>query len=311
LNPDRMRALAKSGLTVEQAEAELKLSPGVLGALLAERKKAGAAWRRGETLFILGDLAVKGSSPAEVAAALEITEADLQKKLTTDPELASIWSRGRAAIRRDIRQALLDAAKNGKIGPIERLLTELAEVQPDGFDVHAVSQKQIVEVFGVTRGTVHNWGREDPPMPRNADGTYPLPEVVKWWHLFQLTKTGGTHSKNDSQELLRQERRESIRLANAQKRGELLNRREVMLGMIGRVQIVATAMAAKPAVWAPMFQGKPAAAIREILEEEIPLVLREMTDRKVELKLTGEEQDIFNKLIRKLVDRILKMAPVA
>jgi len=45
-----------------------------------------------------------------------------------------------------------------------------------------LSQVQLVELFGVTRQAISNWGRAG--MPRGRDGTYSLPDVVRWLRTF-------------------------------------------------------------------------------------------------------------------------------
>lgn len=297
-----LRRLGKEGRSIEEAATAVGVDAVTLGHVLAEKKSAGRVWARGRELYAVGQVAAAGGTRDEAAAALEISREAFDQRLTEDAELRALWTEERAAHWRQLRAELLKQAQAGRVAAIRQLI---ADAQPDpevgGIDVHAVGQQQLVEVLKVTRQTLANWTRENPPIPRNADGSYPLPAVVEWYvarKVGQAMPAGGTADDED----VRLKRARRIRLEQQTKaeRNELLPRDEVIAGLVARAQATVAWIEGRPGALAAALQGQPARAIAEKLEAELDDLRRRLADPPAALCLPPAAAEIFRQLVLSL-----------
>ena len=308
LNHARLRELAKAGADVAKAEKALRLAAGSLAELLKTRKRAAAAWRRGRRLFEVGEMAGKGVTRAAAAGALEISEAAFERELAEDAELGAEWLRGLAEHRCWLREMLHQKAAEGHVAAIRQIVadleTETKASRPAGEpDPAAVSMGFLAKALNTTRQTLHNWSKEENPLPRNPDGTYSLPAAMPWWHRRAMSaETGGERGGEEGHwgEKVKAERFEKLRLENAKRRGELLDKRLVTAGVVARAQQFVGWKEGRSASLASRIQGQPPKRMMATLDKDFAELSRTMMSIPEWLRLEGEPAALLGKLMKAL-----------
>lgn len=185
----RLAALAAApAISAEQAADRLGFAPEAFEKLLKKDPQAGRIWRhvRIDEIVAAGNRLKQLAADGNTAAARKILEA-LQENLagTGDPsamptkEFAALI--GETYARVIYWQDRLGMPTNG-----DRTVNLKAAldwwrrhlIREHSFDPGRVKQIDLEPYLGVSRQTVHEWLKEG--MPRNADKTYNLPEVLAW-----------------------------------------------------------------------------------------------------------------------------------
>jgi len=149
------------------------------------------------------------------------------------------------------------------------------------------TQREVAERFGKHVQTIKNWCKED--MPRNPD-SYDL-EAIKAWAISKeyikpdpeeshepvpvVDGLGApvANSKAYYELEVKKEQAEKLRLANEERRGELIPKEDVEAGRVARITVVKSAMLSAPRTWAPRFVGLNTAREAEALLKELMLGL--------------------------------------
>ncbi|MDW8258615.1 MAG: hypothetical protein RML32_04155 [Gammaproteobacteria bacterium] len=100
---------------------------------------------------------------------------------------------------------------------------------PRSLSIHALTQGDAAELLGVTAQTIRRWETDGSGLPRNEDGTYSGPRLVAW-ALGRERASRGVETLDPEQERARKDKEQAdkIALQNAQTRGELLKRSDVI-----------------------------------------------------------------------------------
>lgn len=200
-----------------------------------------AAFERGQFLRNLEALAGVVETVSEAARKLGLAGGTaLREILDTDSEAGNLWNQKRLDTKIKAREGLIVAAESGNqaaIRAIENYLRDDARPAASAPDMHKLTQKAIADLFDVDRLTVRNW-TERHNCPRNVDGSFDLGSVIRWRLDFEKRKSGAHIEPADE---LRDLKAEEKRLNIAQRRGSLLDRDEVIAGLVARVQQMVTA----------------------------------------------------------------------
>jgi phage terminase Nu1 subunit (DNA packaging protein) len=236
-----------------------------LASFIARDGKLKAAWERGQFLRNLEALAGVVETVSEAAGKLKLSSGrQLREILDTDIEAADIWSQTRLDTRIAARQALLAAARDGNqaaIKAVENYLRDDQRAASSGPDMSKLMQKQVADLFDVNRLTVRNWV-ERHGCPQNADGSYDLGQVIKWFSNYQRRKSG-THVVPADK--LRDLKVERMALQLSEEKGELLNREEVIAGLLARWRNIVGAFKYKRRELASMCHNQTVEGIEDIV----------------------------------------------
>jgi hypothetical protein len=107
-----------------------------------------------------------------------------------------------------------------------------------------------------------------------------------------LEKGGGSTAESEYE----RERVRKLKLANDLHEGLLVEREQVIRGLVARAYAYA-GIADRAATWAQVCQGKPAGAMREYLEGELRNHLRSVAVDPPRLKLSGEQERTLRRLL--------------
>lgn len=210
----------------------------LLSQILPKYPKLQAAWDRGQFLRNLQALAGVVSTVSEAAHKLNLPSSEvLRDMLDSDSEVSDIWKQTRLNTIIEAREALLAAAREGNHVAIRAVENYLQEEKhpgaPEGrADTARMRQIELVDLFGVTKITINDWINKQ-GMPRNSDKTYNLADVIRWYSGFVKRKEGGKILPADR---LRDLKAEEKQLDLAARQHQLLEREEVIAGLIGRWQ---------------------------------------------------------------------------
>jgi hypothetical protein len=250
-------------LATADAEAGTKK---LLSDILPKFPKLKEAWERGQFLRNLQALAGVVATVSEAAHKLGMPSGEaLRDMIDTDPEVGDIWKQTRLNTIIEAREALLVAAKDGNhvaIRAVENYLREEKQQGPGArADTTRLRQTELVELFRVTRITIADWYNKQ-GMPRNADKTYNLAEVIRWYGDYVKRKVGGRLLPADD---LRVQKAEMTRLDVAERKHQLLEREEVITGLVGRWQKIVGAFGYKRRELAGLVHGQTIDNIEELL----------------------------------------------
>ena len=301
-----LRSLSANGGSMAEVAAGLGTSADALNKAIGGSKNLAVAWDRGRLLYGVGP-ASYGASIEETAAALGMSAAELRGLLAADTELRDHRRQLQLRLLRSATAALISEAVPAKTddGPrkapnIAALRELLGRISADVAgekrvpDFSALPVGQATVALGTTRETLSQWTKKG--APRNADRSVNLPAVIKWreGQLGARAARGGGGASTEEQ--LRRERIEKLRIENEAKRGQLLPRGDVILGLLARHQVLRRAAYSRPAVLAEVLQGQPAAKIRQSVEKEFADVLREIIGMPLELQLSKQQQAVLHEL---------------
>jgi len=227
--------------------------------------KLKAAWQRGQFLRNLKALAGVVETVSEAARKLELSSGqELRDILDTDIEAANIWNQTRLDTKIKAREGLIAAAAEGNqaaIRAIENYLRDDQRPAAGGADFHKLIQKSVADLFDVDRLTVRNW-TDRHNCPRNTDGTFDLASVIRWWKDFEKRKSG-THV--EASDKLRDLKAEEKKLDLLERQHSLLDREEVIAGLVARAQNMVAAFNYKRRELANMVHNQTIEGVEDIL----------------------------------------------
>jgi len=224
-----------------------------------------AAFERGQFLRNLAALAGVVETVSEAARKLGLSSGQvLRDILDTDIEAANLWNQRRLDTKIAAREGLITAAAAGNqaaIRAIENYLRDDAKPAPGGPDLNKLIQRQVADLFGCDRLTVRNW-TDKQGCPRNVDGSFDLGAVIRWRLDYEKRKSGSHIEPADK---LRDLKAEEKQLDIAERRGSLLDRDEVIAGLVARCQAMVSAFNYKRREVATMCHNQTIENIEDIL----------------------------------------------
>ena len=236
-----------------------------LSRMLQKHASLAEAWQRGQFLRNLQGLAGVVETVSEAARKLGLPSGEaLREMLDTDREVADLWNQTRLNTRIEVRKSVLEQARAGNqwaIRAVELYLREDSRPATAGLDTRHLMQKEIAELFGVDRMTVKLWNDKH-GCPRNTDGSYHLADVIRWWKDYEKRKSGGKLLPADKLRDLKAEEKE---LDLAARRYELLDREEVIAGLVARWQNIVASFKYKGRELAVMIHSQTVDQIEMIL----------------------------------------------
>jgi len=258
------------------------------------------AFRRGQFLRQLQQFAGVVATVSEAAYKLGLASGEaLREILDSDAEAADIWHKTRLDTIVAARQALLKAAKDGKqtaIRAVENYLREEKQAAGPAADLSHMPQKDICELFGLTRVTLNDWEKKY-SMPRNADKTYNLAELIRWYSEFAKKRFTGRAESSDK---LRDLKAEKMQLELAESRGQLLDRESVIAGLIARWQLIIGAFKYKRRELASTLHGQTVERIDDCLSRFFEDLQRQWLTVPEFLKMPAEAEGQFIELLTML-----------
>jgi len=223
------------------------------------------AFERGQFLRNLAGLAGVVETVSEAARKLGLASGSaLREILDTDLEAANLWNQRRLDTKIKAREGLITAAADGNqaaIRAIENYLRDDQRPASGGPDLHKLMQKDIADLFDVDRLTVRNWA-ERHNCPRNSDGSYDLASVIRWWRDFEKRRSG-THI--EPADKLRDLKAEEKKLDLMERQHSLLDREEVISGLVARCQAMVGAFNYKRRELANMVHNQTIEGVEDIL----------------------------------------------
>ena len=195
------------------------------------------AWDRGRFLRNLRGLARNGASVSEAAKRLGFASArGMQAMLDEDVEVADLWDQTQLGITLEIKQAIIEAAREGKpdaVRAVESFLQD--EKARAGADLSRISILQLTEITGRSRQTIHEWFTKF-GMPRNVDKTFDLSIFLAWFEEFLLRGSEKMEGPEIQLDPLKAMKAEKLRVELARHRNEILDRNEVMISLVAWAQ---------------------------------------------------------------------------
>ena len=296
----RVRDSAITAESMAAAEVTLKLNRR-LSDILDEFPVLSAAWSRGRLLKNLASLAATAATIDEAGEAMALDPGKLDELLQTDPEVADIWNEARLATIIKIKTAIVDKACDGNVTAARQVETILRrEVIHPTIDFTHLTTKQMVEVTGNTRQTIHDWVANR-SMPRNSDKTFNLRSFIGWYEAFVFSKAdGGKGPAAANLNPFQKAKAESLQMDLDKKRGKLLDRGMVIAGQVARHQALVGALNRKPQELSLLCVGASQQRIEEILETFCADVRSQLCQVPDSLRLSPDQAKILSKLLEDL-----------
>ena len=249
---------------IAEADAQSGIRPN-LAKYLIRHPRFRAAFDRGRFLANLKSLAGVVATVSEAAHKLGLVSGEaLREILDSDPEAADIWSKTRLDTIINARQALVTAANAGNqtaIRAVENYLREEKQAAGPAMDLTHLSQKEICELFCVSRVSLGEWQSKQ-NLPRNSDKTYNLADMIRWYGEFSSRKSGGRILPADKLRDLKAAEKE---IDLAERRGQLLDREAVIEYLTARWQQVIGAFRYKRRELAMMLHAQTVERIEDAL----------------------------------------------
>lgn len=248
----------------------------------------------------MAELAGRPATIEEAEMKLNLKSGELTEKIESDPEVRDIWRKKRLEIFLIIKDSLYESAKAGKmqaIKTIERLLTnEIGRLSE--FDIRRITIKQMEQITGKTRQTIHNWHTRY-GLSRNTDSTFDLPTFIAWLEDFVIGKNI-KGMKNDPLRALKiQKMQRDMKLDS----GQLIERPTVLAGILARHQrLLGSISEARRKQLAAAVKNQPQSTIEDILGNYFSDVLAEQLEVPDMLKLNDEQKEKFRELLSQLED---------
>ena len=282
------------------AEAEVRLGGGrPLADVLREFPRLQDAWDRGRHLRSVRGLGAAAASFAEASHVLHLTEEQFQAELSADPEIRDGWNEARIATAVGVHAALVASAREGKVAAINQVLAALRrDVAQPRVDWRHLTVGQAEEALGVSRQTLHAWSTKH-GAPRNADGTVNLPALFCWVLEDWGARRGGPAraASPTATDPLRQAKVEKLEIELDLQRGRLLDRTEVLSGLVARHQLVVSALGRMAAELPATLAHQPPDRMRTILVAFADEVRRSLTQVPEQLRLPPAAAEILRQLL--------------
>jgi len=289
---------------IAEADAAAGIRPN-LAKYLGRHPRFKTAFERGRFLANLKALAGVVETVSEAAHKLGLVSGEaLREILDSDAEAADIWSQTRLDTIIQARQALLTAAKEGNqtaIRAVENYLREEKQATGPAMDQMHLSQKEICELFSVSRVTLGEWQSKQ-GLPRNVDKTYNLPDMIRWYGEFCSRKQGGRILPADK---LRDLKAEEKAIDLAERRGRLRDIEEVISGLAIRWQRIVGAFRYKRRELAMMVHGQTVERIEDALGRFFEDIQRAWCEKLPEfVDVPAEAEGKLNEFLELMVKKI-------
>ena len=284
----------------EAQERLIKSAPSIAEAITSDVKIA-AAWTRGRFLRNLAGHAGAIFSEVEAARELGLDPEELARRIKADAEVKDTWYQARIKTTVDVKRALVENAKAGKARAIETFEKMLVQEAGIGVvDFHRVTFEQMEDIAGVTRQTIYDW-RTKYGLPQNSDNTIDLTAFVKWYETFVVKKLdGGKIKGSEPENPLQNVKAEKLRTELAAAKGQLLDRGEVVTGLLARYQNMINAQAKLIDQIALACAHQPAEKIRQALEKGFDEIKAAMCKVPEELRLPEAAGKLYVRLLKGL-----------
>jgi len=283
-----MQSLAFTYGTMIEAQNSLPTTGIALAEMIQRHDKLAEAWHRGQFLRNVRNLASVPVSLDEAAKRLNLNGPDdLRRMLETDAEVGDLWRQSRQEAFIKIKLALVKTAFEGNqtaIRTVENLLR--AEME---YKISSGPQRlritDIANLTGQLRGTVHNWVSRY-QMPLGTDKTIELKDFVRWFETFTSEKAAAKNGgKKDQSNRLHQVKAEQIEMEIKRRRHELLDRDEVMAGIVARHQLLVNSLKQKAPQIAQLCQGQKPERVIKIISDALADICRELCQIPAQLRL--------------------------
>jgi hypothetical protein len=273
------------------AKADFNLSP-VFKRNIAFRK----AWDRGRLLRNIAGQASTAATVPEAEQSLELEKGSLSELIERDTEVGDVWRQRRLILIAEIKSALIKLAKEGKLSALKQIEAILRNELASGrMDLNHIPIKQMVEITGKTRQTIHDWYTRF-GLTRNSDRTFDLAVFIRWYEDFVTKKTASPEgSPRDPLRTLKEKR---LQMDLQRESGDLLGRSEVLAGLLARQQnLINNLNPSKAEELGSTCANKPPEKITEIINNFFFQVLRNQCNVPEQLRLPPEIADKFGEIL--------------
>ena len=299
-----IRLLGLECENMTEADATLRRQKP-LSEIFKSHPKIKRAWERGRLLRNIRNEARSGASIREAAAKLKFKNGQqLRDMIDEDAEVGDLWEQTTLELQFEIRSAVIEAAKEGNIAALKAVDGLLKpERKVTGLDASHVTIKELTELTGKTRKTIHEWFTKC-GLPRNQDKTFDLSVFIGWFEDYLLKRVTNSAAKPSivSADPLRTMRAEKMQVELAKHRNQLLDREEVAMGQIAWVQNIITFCDRGVHELAKLCSGQPREKIMEITKRFFRDLHNEAAKIPGELKLPGPKE-------KELTEFLLSLRP--
>lgn len=175
------------------------------------------------------------------------------------------------------------------IGEAEALLSSLESDQSEGPGRFvAKSLSEVAEFFGLHIQTVKQWRQESPAMP-GSEGNWDLAQIVRWRHA-KIMQTDVLQSQRTEALESTRLKNEQLRLAIAQKNGELIAKDEVELDIRLAISRLNNHLASLGHAVSLVVPGDKAQTIATV-DEVVRRAMREVSDSLSQIGDSPEDEE--------------------
>ena len=277
----------------------------ILTQLLAKHKTLNNAWLRGRFLRNLRNLAAVGADHAEAADRLGMDgAAALGDLLAGDREAEDIWPQSKKDALIKLKASLMKSAMDGNQAAIKAMqdVIKSEQVKQAGdADFRRVTHKQMIELLGRHKTTLHYW-RTSCGLPTNEDGTYDLSIFLAWYRNYFEGKATRKTTADAGLELdpLKRAKAQRLEIEISKHRSQLLDRDEVIGGLLARHQILISWANHRPDDLGRLCQGQKAERITKIIKKAIDELRKNLCNVPAELQLPTKAEKQLQKLLKGL-----------
>jgi len=295
INAAEIKKLAFENETLTQAAA---LIPEVnLLEVLGKYSTLEKAWQRGAFLKSLADLATSAATHIETEETLGLGFGELENLIATDKEIADVWKRSRIKTVVALKRSIVNGVLEGNLASARQLEAILKrELATTAIDMTRLTILQMTELVDRPRQTLHEWHTKY-GLPRNSDKTFSLAVFLKWFEEFTIKKVNIKPIETDS---LKDEKAKQLRMRTEEMKGNLLDRNEVIVGLIARDRALLDAFSKQVDNLPEIMGNQPPQEIKMLLEKVFEEIRRDLALPITQLKLP-EAQEIK---LRQLLDEL-------
>lgn len=290
-------------------EAQVKLNPDGdkeinLVKLLAQHDQLQEAWKRGRFLRTLRGLAATGTEKAVAATRLGFENpAGLDDLFVNDLEAADIWHNSQQDAFIKMQFSLYRLAEKGNhqaIKAMKEIIKAEHVKQTNGANFHRVTHKQMLELLNINKTVLYYW-RTTCGLKTNDDGTYDLAVFLVWYkQYYEGLAAGKKKEASHASDPLKSAKAEKLEMEIQRQRGQLLNRDEVLAGLLARHQVLITWASHRPADLGRLCQGQKADRIEKLIRKSIDELRNNLCNVPAELQLPPGIEKEFIELMKKL-----------
>ena len=298
-----MQSLAFSYGTLVEAQNSLPPNTQVgLAELIQRHDKLAEAWHRGQFLRNLRNLASVPVSLDEAAKRLNLNGPDdLRRILETDAEAGDLWRQSRHDAFIKIKVALTRTALEGNQTAI-RAVENLLHAEMNHRTAPKLTITDIANVTGRSRHLVYNWTQRN-NLPLGLDKTIELKNFIRWFEAFTaedaIAKNGG---KGNKESRLHAMKADVIEIELRRRRNDLLDRDEVMAGIVARHQVLINSMRHKAPQIAQLCQGQQPERVIKIITDALGDICRELCQVPAQLCLPEPAAKAYQNVLEMLND---------